>query len=134
MQQLIRTPEQIFREEGKDIYFIRFQYENAEGYFASPDQVELPVRKAMLAWLREHVPNSRVEYLAPSEYSGRLIGYFGDVRVDFSEIDLAAYCARWENMDGTSIDPRFQCSRLPYDCWVEKRVGRDSCKKQQNFA
>ena len=23
-------------------------------------------------------------------------------------------------MDGTSIDPRFQCSRLPYDCWVEK--------------
>ena len=120
MPQLIRTPEQIFREEGKDIYSIRFNEEDSDDQLFPSDQENLPARKEMLAWLTENIPNAHIEFLAPSENSGFLCGYFGELRVDFSEADLATYCARWENEDGGSIDPRFQCYLWPYKKWFDK--------------
>ena len=111
MPQLIRTPEEIFRTEAKDIYFIAIKDDKGQG---SPAWGEIK------EWLRINVPNSRVEMMAPSEQSGWISGYFGELRVDFSEADLAAFCTRWENADGGSLDPRFQCYCIPYQPWFEK--------------
>lgn len=120
MPQLIRTPEQIFREEEKDIYYIRFheEYELDEPLEAGTS----PASKEMLEWLRTTLPHVRVEKMAPSENSGWLSGYFGDIRVDFSEADLATFCQRWENAQGKSKDSRFQCFLRPYDTWAEAQA------------
>ena len=115
MPYLMRTPEEIFRTEGKDIYVIRFKGEEDE----MPAD-ESPARTEMMAWLHEHLPHTHVEPSAPSEYSGYIIGYFGDLRVDFSESDLKVFCDRWENPDGGSVDPRFQCYLHPYQRWLDK--------------
>lgn len=73
-------------------------------------------------WLQANVPNSRVEMMSPSESSRWISGYFGALRVDFSESDLATFCARWETPDGGSVDPRFQCFLMPYKTWYEKQA------------
>ena len=111
MPQLIRTPEDIFRSEAKDIYFIAIKDDKGQ---------ESPAWGEIQEWLKTNLPNSRVEMMAPSEQSGWISGYFGELRVDFSEADLAAFCARWENADGGSLDPRFQCYYMPYQPWFEK--------------
>lgn len=111
MPQLIRTPEQIFREEGRDIYLIRIKDEEGR---------DLPAWQEIQDWISANLPNTHVEMLGPSEDSGFICGYFGDLRVDFSEADLAAFCARWETPDGKSVDPRFQCYLWPYEKWSEK--------------
>lgn len=116
MPQLIRTPEDIFREEKKDIYAIHFNQDD-DDLMPSSDP---PGRQEILQWLQENVPDSRIEKIAPSENSGFICGYFGTLRVDFSEADLQKFCARWETPDGTSIDPRFQCYLNPYVPWFER--------------
>lgn len=110
MPQIIRTPDEIFRQEEKDIYFIRFR--DQEGNSAAREEIR--------AWLRENTPGARVESLAPPEDSGYICGYFGDLRVDFSESDLTKYCARWEDGEGTSLDTRMQCFLSPYKDWFAK--------------
>lgn len=111
MPQLIRTPEEIFRAEAKDIYVIRFQdYENDKSIAS----------KEIEAWISTNLPGTLVEPLAPSEYSGWIIGYFGDLRIDFSEDGLGKFCARWETPEGKSIDDSFQCYLMPYQAWFEK--------------
>ena len=107
MPQLIRTPEEIFRKEGKAIYMIRF----ADG------ESESAARDEVLQWLKTHLPGTHYEKLAPSEHSGFICGYFGTLRVDFSQADLATFCERWEHADGKSVDPRFQCYCMPYQAW-----------------
>jgi hypothetical protein len=120
MPQLIRTPEQIFREEGKDIYQIRFTSAGDEEDFFESASKDSPGREEILDWLKANIPGTHVEPLAPSEESGYICGYFGDLRVDFSESELAVFCARWEDADGGSLDPRFQCFLWPYSYWLEK--------------
>ncbi len=120
MPQLIRTPEQIFREEGKDIYLIRFTTPGDEADTFGSASEDSPGREEILAWLKENTPGAHVEPLAPSEKSGFICGYFGDLRVEFSESDLAVFCARWEDAEGGSLDPRFQCFLWPYSYWFEK--------------
>lgn len=110
MPQLIRTPEELFRDEGKDIYLIQFEDQESESL----------ARNEILTWLRAHLPDSRVESLAPSENSGWICGYFGTLRVDFSEPDLATFCERWETPAGKSLDPRFQCYQMLYSTWHDK--------------
>jgi hypothetical protein len=110
MPYLIRTPEQIFREEGKDIYFIHFTEERAR---------ESPIWRDVQDWLATELPSVKVEMMASPEDSGGM-SYGGDLRVDFSESDLATFCAQWETEEGGSIDPRFQCYLWPYAVWHEK--------------
>lgn len=112
MPQLIRTPEQIFRDERKDLYLIRM---------CQGDGDDAPGWQEIQDWLREHAPNSPVEPLAPSEDSGWVMGYLGDLRVDFTPEDLATFCARWEDGNGNSIDPRFQCYLWPFAPWYAEQ-------------
>lgn len=61
-----------------------------------------------------------MELLAPSEYSGILEGGInGTTWVDFSPQGLKRFCHTWENDDGGSTDPRFQCYVMPYADWFE---------------
>ena len=110
MPQLIRTPEEIFREEAKDIYFIRFKDEEPQS--AASTEIE--------TWITTNLPGTLIEPLAPSEHSGWIAGYFGDLRIDFSEDGLRQFCDRWEMPDGASVDGRFQCYLVPYQVWLEK--------------
>lgn len=117
MPQLIRTPEDIFRAEGKDIYMIQFQDQERES----------PARSQILRWLKKNLPHTHVESLAPSEHSGWLCGYFGALRIDFSDSDLATFCERWETPEGKSTDPRFQCYLMPYQTWYKKAAPYVPC-------
>lgn len=113
MPRLIRTPEEIFRAEGKDIYVIRFKN----------GKTGLTARKEMIQWLHAALPQTPHEDLAPSEYSGFRSGYGGDLRVDFTEPSLETFSARWETPDGDSIDPRFQCYLMLHGAWHDRIAG-----------
>jgi hypothetical protein len=104
MPQDIRTPEEIFRAERKDLYIIRFKPEEEMKWLPNP-----PGRKELLAWFTSNLPSVRIEPLAPSEQSGILSGYDGSIRVDFDQDSLAAYSAHWEDAEGASVDSRWQC-------------------------
>lgn len=122
---LARTPEQIMREEPKDLYFIEFASASGEifpldplrhiesGRHPRPD--DPPGRAELLAWLAEHLPNMRIEPLAPYEDSCVISGgVLGRLRLDFDEESLQVYVKRWEDTDGKPIDPRFACYAINY--------------------
>jgi hypothetical protein len=105
----MRTPEEIFRTEQKDLYVICFKEREFE-----KDQ------KEVMQWLDAHVPDSPYEFLAPSEALNYLCGYFGDLRIVFTEADLLTYCEHWETPEGKCKDPRFQCFIKPYQKWFDE--------------
>lgn len=109
MPQLIKSPEDIFRETAKDVYLIRFR-ERRE---------EKEAHKDITEWVNTHLPGTRVERLGPSEYSGYL-SYLGDIWIDFSAEGLAKFCEHWETAEGKSIDERFQCHVMPYQEWYDQ--------------
>ena len=108
MPLLIRTPEEILRAEKKDLYFIRFNQKNFE-----------KAQNELMRWLDKHIPASSYEKMAPSEHSGYISGYFGDLRIDFTEADLRTFCEQWETSEGKSLDKRFQCFIKPYKDWFD---------------
>lgn len=112
MPMLIRSPEDIFRAEGKDIYVLHFLQDD-------PDEADR-TRSEMTDWFGQHLPTSRTEWMAPSEHSGYIVGGPVGLRVDFTDADLAAFCAQWETPAGKSLDPRFQCYLMPYERWHAK--------------
>lgn len=112
MPQIIRTPEDVFREEGKDIYVLCFK----DGNGAPAKQAE----SDLIAWVEANLPGTRLEKLGYSEKSGWISGGVMGLRVDFSEEGLKSFCDRWENADGQSLDKRFQCFLLQYKTWLEK--------------
>ena len=111
MPQLIHTPEEVFRRERRDIYTLEFQ----EG---SSEDIQKTFKK-MQAWFKQNTPDSPTEMLAPSEYSGWIDGGPTSLRIAFTPADLAIFCEQWENTDGGSLDPRFQCCIHPYADWLE---------------
>lgn len=116
MPMLVRTPEDIFREEKKDIYLIRNRDRKHKRHF--PD--ESPGIQMIRQWIKDNLPGTKVELLGPSEHSGIIEGGIdGSIRVDFSPEGLQQFCARWEVND-KSVDKRFQCYILPYQRWFEK--------------
>lgn len=111
MPMLVRTPEDIFRAEKKDIYAIH----NLEGESRHDSGMVLIAK-----WLKENLPQTKTELLAPSENSGFICGGInGTLRVDFTPEGLQMFCDRWEQNDA-SVDPRFQCYIHPYQEWFEE--------------
>eukprot|EP01030_Chromulinospumella_sphaerica_P001838 gene1838-1803_t len=114
MTMLIRSPEDIFRAEGKDVYFLHFHG------WQEVDKAE-QTRQEMQDWFAQNLPCTRTELIAPSEASGFVMGGPVGLRIDFSEQGLAAFCERWEEpATGKSLDPRFQCFLMPYANWFAK--------------
>lgn len=113
MPHLIRTPEDIFRAERKDVYTLEFRQQDPLANRETYEEME--------AWFKQHLPESSTEMLGPSEHSGWIEGGPTSLRIAFTDADLATFCAQWENADGTSLDSRFQCCIRPYADWWEKR-------------
>lgn len=113
MPRIIRTLERVFREEGKDIYVVRFKDEDEDG--AAAEQAE----RDLIAWVEANLPGTPLETLGYSEKSGWISGVMG-LRIDFSEEGLKKFCDRWENAEGKSLDERFQCFLLQYKTWLEE--------------
>ena len=111
MPRIIRTPEGVFREEGRDIYVVCFKDEDE----AAAEQAE----SDLTAWVEANIPGTPLEPLGYSEKSGWICGVMG-LRIDFSEEGLKKFCDRWENAEGKSLDKRFQCFLLQYKTWLEK--------------
>lgn len=110
MPMLVRTPEDIFRAEKKDIHAIH----NLEGTPSNESGMMLIAK-----WLKENLPETKTELLAPSENSGFVVGGInGTLRVDFTSTGLQMFCDRWEKNEA-SVDPRFQCYLHPYLKWFE---------------
>jgi hypothetical protein len=112
MPHLIRSPEDIFRTEKRDVYCIFFNEE-------TPEAIKV-TWKEMENWFAKNLPNSPTETLAPSEHSGWIMGGPLSLRVAFTDADLKTFTEQWETPDGKSIDPRFQCYLNPYQDWYDK--------------
>ena len=70
MPLLVRTPEQIMREEpNKDLFYIEF---NDLEQVSDPN--DPPGRIELIEWFSTYLPNIKIEFLAPSEKSGYIIG------------------------------------------------------------
>jgi hypothetical protein len=133
MPVLLRTPEDIFRAEKKDLYVIHDEKEWAG--FESLEKVikgkvSLPAGdwdKSGLdfikKWIEDKLPGTWMETIGPSEHSGFLAGGPTGLRVDFTAEGLERFVAQWEDGSGKSLDPRFQCYIYPYERWY-RRHGR----------
>lgn len=105
MPQLVRTLNQIMREERKDAYFVHFL---GQSRWSDEDAKS---RERLLVWLRENLPGTRIETICPDGIAG-VDPRQADIRIDVDQAGLARFCARWEEPDGTSLDPHFQCYML----------------------
>lgn len=115
MIQRIRTPEDIFRTEKKDVYALRFHQDK-------PAQKEQTLAE-MQRWFHLNMPQSPTEILGPSEHSNWLEGGPTMLRIDFWQGDLERFLETWETRDGLTKDPRFQCCLLSYDEWLQEYSG-----------
>lgn len=109
MPQLIRTPEDIFRAERRDIYALHFRETTSNAIRNTAQE--------MKAWFEQHMPDSVLEVMGPSERSGWIEGGPTALRIAFTEPDLQRFCKQWEHPDGKSKDPRFQCCIHPFQRW-----------------
>ena len=112
MPQLIRTPEDIFRAEKRDVYALSFLEDSTSAIRTTWAEME--------AWLRANLPNSPFETLAPSEHSGWIMGGPLSLGIHFTDADLQRFSQIWETPDGQSRDPRFQCYQMPYQVWWQE--------------
>lgn len=111
MPSLIRSPEEILCTTHADLFFIRFK----NGAQAHPAGRDPDGQAELFAWLGEHFPHVTPELIGPSEYSGWICGGItGDVYLNWTEADVVTFSAAWEDANGDSIDPRFQCYHYPF--------------------
>ena len=111
MPMLVRTPEQVLRQTRRNLYLIKF----SQDPFGMGEIEDIPGRKELLDWFDKECPDVELEDLGPFEGSGWICGCIGLLmRVGFDKASLAKFCAAWENADGSSVDPRWQCKIYPY--------------------
>jgi hypothetical protein len=127
---LLRTPEDIFRAEKKDLYVIHDEKEWASFKSAEEKEERLPAGDGdrsgldlIKKWIEDNLPGTWMETIAPSEHSGFLSGGPTGLRVDFTAEGLERFVAQWEDGSGKSLDPRIQCYIYPYEWWY-RRHGR----------
>lgn len=109
----IRTPDEVFRREKTDIYFLDFR-EKRESQ-KQKTQIEIQ------SWIREHLPEVKTEILGPFEDSAYVEGGPLMLRLIFSDNDLKKFCAEWEDQDGKSITKRFQLCQISYHDWLSDK-------------
>ncbi|MFZ2854347.1 MAG: hypothetical protein WAZ34_09590 [Rhodocyclaceae bacterium] len=118
MPRLIRSPEEILRTTGRDIFFIKFSA-GAKAYKAGRDP---DGHTELVNWFAKHLPHVTPELIGPSEFSGWICGGIsGDLYLNWTKADIATFSAAWENEDGDSLDSRFQCYHYPI-AEFERRV------------
>lgn len=121
MPMRVRTPEDIFRIEKKDLYVIHgARKKGAFGLPVDAGKEGMEGVEMIRLWIEAHLPGTQMELIGPSEHLGLILGGIGDkLRVDFSEDGLKQFSAVWEDEQGISIDKRFQCYLYSYEKWYE---------------
>jgi hypothetical protein len=109
----VRTPEDIFREERRDVYALDFSQSKVDPATSI---------KQMQLWFAKHMPSSTLELLAPTEQSEWmwLEGRVTSLSVNFAEGDLLKFFQKWLTPKGRSRDRRFQSVFYSYRHWWEK--------------
>lgn len=109
----VRTPEDIFREERRDVYALDFSQSKVDPATSI---------KQMQLWFAKHMPSSTLELLAPTEQSEWmwLEGRVTSLSVNFAEGDLLKFFKKWLTPKGRSRDRRFQSVFYSYRHWWEK--------------
>jgi hypothetical protein len=109
----IRTPDEVFRREKTDIYFIDFREQKDSQRGLSQLEIE--------NWLSKHLPEVKIELLGPFENSMFIEGGPLMFRLIISDIDLKKFCEQWEDKHGKSVTNRFQLCQLSYQDWLISR-------------
>jgi hypothetical protein len=108
MPQIISTPEQWFRTQGCDFFAIGL----SEGVKKIPAELK--------AWFKQYLPHRSLTPIGTSEHSGWITGGPIMYRFVMDENDMKAFCDRWEDRSGKSLDPRWQCYQCRYQDWLVK--------------
>ena len=98
--------------ERRDVYALHFAEEDRNTSRATSDEMQ--------RWFAQHMPDSPTEPMAPSEHSGFIEGGPIGLRIAFTDADLQRFCQVWEDAQGQSINPRFQCYQYAYQNWWNK--------------
>ena len=107
MPMLVSTPEQWFRARQCDLYHFRL----ADG------QKGLPVE--LKDWIAKNLLDPKNQILGPSEHSGWISGGPCFPTIAMSDAEVLKFSDRWEDADGKSLDPCWQCYQRRYTDWLE---------------
>lgn len=115
MPMLLSTPERWFRTRQCDFY--EFRPADAE----DDRPVDLPAE--LTDWLAASFPDRELQPLGPSEHSGWISGGPAMKVLPLNTEEVQRYSQRWEDANGKSLDPRWQCFQWPCQMW------RDRCAR-----
>lgn len=119
MPRLIETPEGWFRTRQKDLYVLQYQVSNqhslSEKATKALNKKYREDQKTLYAWFAENLPDTEVQVLGPSEYSGYFLGGPCSIVTDFDAPSLAIFRATWEKPDSP-----WQIEHQTYDQWLAK--------------
>ena len=124
MPMILKSVDQIMDEEKRDMFFLDF----GQFRFDGDEQLRLKRREEHFDWFA-----AKGLRHAPAAPRGWLEGDPGLYAVYFTGPDdpcVAEYTARFENADGSSLEPEvYQVSLLPYQSWLDHggpdRLARD---------
>lgn len=117
MPMLLSTPERWFRTRQCDFYEFRPAHDPGDRPVALPAE--------LTDWLAVNFPDRELQPLGPSEHSGWISGGPSMKVLALNSEEVQRYSQRWEDADGTSLDPRWQCYQWSYQKW------RDRCARIQ---
>lgn len=117
MPMLLSTPKRWFRTRQCDFY----EFRPAHG----PDDRSVDLPAELTDWLAASFPDRELQPLGPSEHSGWISGGPSMKVLALNTEEVQRYSQRWEDANGTSLDPRWQCFQWPYQMW------RDRCARIQ---
>lgn len=118
MPQLIETPEGWFRTRQKDLYVLKYRVDDEFDWGSNKAVNALNKKykkdqKILSKWFSVNLPETKLEIVGPSEYSGYIIGGPSSIVTDFNETSLAAFHAAWGN-----VDSPWQVELESYDKWL----------------
>ena len=123
MPHIVRCIDDYFTEKKRDLYFIKFKAPRSRRHASLENP---PGRRELMAWLAEALPQVEVAPLFTHSWNSGIISveYDGTISVDFDDDSLAIFTARWEDEEGKSIDPRFQCYFKSLASFLEAHGGQ----------
>jgi hypothetical protein len=118
MPYLIDTPEQWFREQGKDLYTFEYQVDcddwtSRDKKVAWKTQNERDVEN-LEQWFAVYLPEKPLTWIAPSEYSGWILGGPCCLTAEMDESSLAKFNQSW-----SCPESPWRVIKLSYASWIE---------------
>ena len=109
MPRIVRTIDDYFSEKKRDLYLLRF---------VSPKSKECKqARKMIMDWFENNCQNLVIEPIYPirNDSGYDVIPWDFSHSIDFNEQSLLQFTSEWEEEDGSSKNPFFQCYLIKYE-------------------